>query len=161
LLGINTTGISFFYCIEIEMCKIKAKDSDNVQVEKKRAIVFSSRSPGFKLVGDDELMAGGKMYDIVEKQIVNGVTEYYAANDNDEDAVLNKLSVSNKTSTADKSLASARFKIYDVVYCLPKAKKYQARSFSKIDAARIPDAPGFYRIYFRTIISPPPELSLS
>jgi len=157
LLGINTTGISFFYCIQIEMCKIKAKDNDNVQVEKKRAVMFSSRAGGFKLVGDDELMAGGKMYDIVGKKTVNGVTEYYAASDNDEDAILNKLSVSHKTSAGDKALASVRFKIYDVIYCLPKAKKYQTRSFSKIDAARIPDAPVFYRTYFRAVISPPPE----
>ena len=62
---------------------LRSRDSE--AAGEKKLILFSSDNKGFKLVDNDEILANGKMYDIVKTTTGNGVTLYFALADNDED----------------------------------------------------------------------------
>jgi len=149
--------LSFFYCVEIQICKIKAEAAVHNQIIKAGFIVFSSKKPNFKLVDDNEILAGNKMYDIVTKKTCNGTTTYYAVSDNDEDEILTKLADTNKNNSAEKSLMGKTIKYSYAKYFTAKKPYEPACFFSGPALASAINTQSFYFSYFRDIFSPPPN----
>jgi len=160
LLGFNSFGLSFFYLAEIQLCKIKAEEyaDEDHDVGDKNLILFSSATKGIEVVNKTEIRAGGKMYDIVKTQTVNGKILYYALADNDEDEYVHLLTDLEKNNSAEKSLPGKTIKAYEAKYFAIK-NNFCPASFS-LD--RLPDLISvtesiFYPRTSKDIFSPPPN----
>ncbi|ASU32663.1 hypothetical protein [Mucilaginibacter xinganensis] len=125
-------------------------------------ILFSSDSKGFKLVDDDEILANGKMYDIVKTSKANGVTSYYTCADADEDALVNKLTHVEKSNATGKLLVGKTIKIYAAKY-FASGKNHQHLYFSLNLPARapFPESAFLYDFLFKDIYAPPPDCLVS
>jgi hypothetical protein len=163
LLGLSSFGLSLFYCGEIQLCKIKAeKYADNDHIEKEqKLIVFSSGAKGVKLVNEHEILANGKMYDIVKTKLHNGTVLYYAVSDTDEDDFVLDLTWLEKGG-ADQSVPAKIIKLYDLKYFDIENKFIPTGTWSALLPGLKPvNGHMSYPSPFRDIFSPPPNRLLS
>lgn len=146
------------------MCKIEAESysGDGDAPRGKKLIVFSSANKRIRLVGDDELLADGKMYDIVKKQTHDGQVLYYAFNDEDEDEYNAKLISLEKNDPSKNSLPGKTIKLNE--------EKYFARDNDNIFRLHVADVLQkgkinsgflFYSSPLRDVLSPPPDCLMS
>jgi hypothetical protein len=145
---------------EIQLCKIKAEeylDADHAPGNEK-LILFSSRTKGIELVNKSEILADGKMYDIVKTRITDGVIFYYTVSDKDEDEDVQNLENLEKNNPGEKSLPLKIVKLYDQKYF--DAKNNYPSICLSLDL--LPDLTSvnesfFYRVFFKDIFGPPPD----
>lgn len=164
LLGLSSFGLSLIYCAEIQLCKIRAeKNVDNDDVGKnKKLTLFSSGHKGFEMVNKHEILADGKMYDIVKTKLRNGIVLYYTVSDTDEDDLVLDLTNLEKSNPDEKSLPAKIIKLYDLKYFDIKNKSISTDFWSTL-------LPGLKPVYghisypslFRDIFSPPPNRLIS
>lgn len=160
LLGLSSFGLSLFYWGEIQLCKIKAEkyvDNDDLGKDKKLTI-FSSGTKGVELVNKHEILADGKMYDIVKSKLHNGIVLYYTVSDVDEDDFILNLTNLEKNNPDEKSFPAEIVKFYDLKYFDIK------NNFNSIDfwlllppTLRIMGGHLICPSLFRDIFSPPPN----
>jgi hypothetical protein len=155
----------FFYWGKIELCKIKAQDySDGYyQLREKSLTLFSSDAKNFQLINDDEILAGGNLYDIVKTEISNGKTLYYTLSDEAEDVYVQQLSDWSKSNSAEQSLAAKTVGLH-----IAKYFDIKEHSFSSLkNILRLPSNVRssndlfLYISPFQNIFSPPPDNFLS
>jgi hypothetical protein len=160
LVGYYSFGASLFYWVEIQICKIKAEEhaEGDSDAAGKKIVLFSSESKGFKLVDDDEIIANGKIYDIVKTCTSNGITSYYTRADADEDEYVHKLTDVEKGNSTEKSSPAKTIKQYEAKYFVAK-KNNQINCFSLNLPARasIPENTLLYNSLFNDIYAPPPD----
>jgi hypothetical protein len=124
--------------------------------------LFSSDSKGFKLVDDDEILANGKMYNIVKTRTSNGITSYYTRADGDEDEFLQNLTNVEKSNTTEKSSPEKTIKLYEAKYFAVRKDHYPARFLLDLLAgASTPEGILLYNSLFKDIYAPPPDYPVS
>ena len=146
--------------VEIQICKIKAEElaEGDSGAAGKKLVLFSSDSKGFKLVDDDEIIANGKMYDIVETRTSNGITLYYTRADADEDEYVHKLTDVEKGNSTEKSSPAKTIKQYEAKYFAAKKDHHPACfSLDLPDRASIPENTLLSNSLFHDIYAPPPD----
>jgi hypothetical protein len=152
--------LSFFYLAEIQLCKIKAESyADDVRaISGKKLISFSSEAKGIELVDDDEIFAGGKMYDIVKTQTRNGVIWYYTFSDSDEDEYVNKLTNLEKNNLDERSLSGKTIKLYEAKYFTFKNRAHAiCVSSDQLPEVKILNDSFLYSSIYKDVLSPPPD----
>jgi hypothetical protein len=161
LLGLNSFGLSFLFWAQIQLCKIKAErysGDPSGSVHGKKLILFSSVNKNIRLVDEDEILADGKMYDIVKKQRHNGLVLYYALSDEDEDGYNANLTSLAKNDPSKNSLPGKTIKLYE--------EKYFAGENDNVSTPQtvdiFPEGKTITSILFhpsplRDILSPPPD----
>ena len=144
--------------MEIQICKIKAEGHADDEAAGEKLVLFSSDSKGFRLVDDDEILANGKMYDIVKIRTGNGITSYYTHADNDEDEFLQKLTNVEKSNATDKSPPGKIIKLYEAKY-FANRKDHCPACFSSdlLARASTPESILLYNSLFKDIYAPPPD----
>lgn len=165
LTGFNSFGLFFFYWGKIELCKIKAQDYADgyYQLREKSLTLFSSASKEFQLINDDEILAGGKLYDIVKTEISDGKTLYYTLSDEEEDAYVQQLGDWGKSNSEEQSLPTKTVglhiaKFFDIKKCSYSSSKDFLRLYSNV---RSYNDLFLYTSPQQNIISPPPDNFLS
>ncbi|MCO5949741.1 hypothetical protein [Mucilaginibacter flavidus] len=146
--------------LEIQGCKIKAEEhaERDSGAAGKKLVLFSSDSKGFKLVDDDEIIANGKMYDIVKTRTSNGITSYYARADADEDEYVSKLTEIEKGNAAEKSSPGKTIKLYEAKYFAAKKNLYpDCFSLDLPPGAITLENTLLYNALFKDIYAPPPD----
>jgi len=160
LLGFNAFGLSLFYCVQIEFCKIKESAISNIADKGNTLTLFSSSTKNFKLVGDDEIEGGGMMFDIVKTKTQNGTTLYYAQSDNDEDWLLQKLSNTEKGNPAEKSLPGKSIRLGDPINCsTEKTKQVFTAILTHRESIKTVNDNFIYPAVSKDIYAPPPDNS--
>jgi hypothetical protein len=155
----------FFYWGKIELCKIKAQDYTEgfYQLLEKSLTLFSSDSKDFQLINDDEILAGGNLYDIVKTEISNGKTQYYTLSDEAEDVCIQQLAGLSKSNSTEQSLPGKTVglhiaKFFDI-------KKYNCSSLTELlrlhTSVRYSNDLFVYTSPLKNIFSPPPDNFLS
>jgi len=148
-----------FYWVQIQICKIKAECAERSRAVKvKDLVLFSSANKGFQLVDDDEILANGKMYDIVKTGADDGAIIYYAVADRDEDQYVRELIAAEKNDSAQKSTTGKNISVYAAKYFGAK-KHHHPLCFSLnllVTAAPLKNAVPYHSPY-KDIYSPPPE----
>ncbi len=165
LLGFYLFGLFFFYWGNIQLCKIKAdafSDGD-YKIPTQSLTIFSSDTKGIVLVGKKEILANGKLYDIVRTKINNGKTLYYALSDEEEDTLVLDLTDWEKNNSQEKSMPGKTMNVQlDKFFTL---KKYPAPLLvcsSYLSGHRKIRSDFFlYKSPFINIFSPPPNNFLS
>ena len=160
LFVFNSFGLFFFYWGEIQLCKIKAGEYSDVDyIPAKSLIVFSSGSRDFKLVDKNEILAGGKLYDIVKTNTSNGITMYYTLSDEDEDEYVQNLSDWEKSNADEKSLPAKTINVHMAKYFT--IEKYhdpiRHSSLHLFINGKAENEPFFYLSPSMNIFSPPPD----
>jgi len=152
-----------FYWVEIQICKIKAEYAERARAAtRKDLILFSPDNKGFQLVDDDEILANGKLYDIVKICTSNGVISYYAVADRDEDEYVHKLIAAEKNDSAQKSTPGKNINLYTVKYFAAAKSNYPlCFSLNLLISAAPPKNAFLYRPPSKDIYSPPPDYSAS
>lgn len=160
LLGFNSFGLSFFYLVEIQLCKIKAEafaDEDYARGDK-QLILISSGSKGIRLVNKTELFADGKMYDIVKTVVRNGKILYYTFADKDEDRDIHRLSDLEKNNAGERSLPGKTLKLYDAKYFAVEDQNQNIDRCNYLQpASKWVDIASFYKSPLEDIFAPPPD----
>jgi hypothetical protein len=148
-----------FYWAGIQICKIKAEFAERAgEAPGKKLIVFSSDNKTFKLVDDDEIFAGGKMYDIVKTCVSKDKVLYYAYADEDEDEYVQNLSNSEKNNFTEKSLPGKNINPYAAKYfAVKKNPSPVCFSISLLTRTAILKNDLLYNSVFGDIYAPPPE----
>lgn len=164
LLGFNSFGLFFFYWGEIQLCKIKADEySDADYIPAKSLVVFSSGTKGIELVNKNEILADGKLYDIVKTAISNGITLYYTLSDEDEDGYVQNLTDWAKSNSEEKSLPAKTINLHLAKYFT--AEKYHhyhtVSSLHGSPGVNTASDSFFYTSPYKNIFSPPPDNLLS
>ena len=165
MLGFNSFGLFFFYWGKIELCKIKAQGYADgyYQLREKSLTLFTSDSKKFQLVNDDEILAGGKLYDIMRKEISNGKTLYYTLSDEEEDAYVQQLGNWGKLNSEEQSLPTKTVGLHIAKYFDIKESGYYALKelFRLSSNVRYSNDLFLYVPPQLNIISPPPDNFLS
>ncbi len=155
----------FFYWGKIEFCKIKARDytDDYYQLREKSLTLFSPGSEDFQLVNDDEILAGGNLYDIVKTETNNGKTLYYALSDEEEDACIQQLAGLSKSNPEEQSLPTKTFGLHIAKYFEITNDSYSSlKSFLCVhDKVSLSNDLFLYLSPLKNIFSPPPDNFLS
>jgi hypothetical protein len=120
--------------------------------------LFSPDSKGFKLVDNNEILANGKMYDIVKTSTSNGITSYYARADADEDEYVHKLTDVEKSNSTEKSSPGKTIKVHEAKYFVA-GKSHHPTCFSLDLPARASTPVNIllYNSLFKDIYAPPPD----
>ena len=148
-----------FYWVQIQICKIKAEYAESSRdVKVKDLVSFSSANKGFELIDDDEILANGKMYDIVKTCANNGVIVYYALPDGDEDQYVRELIAAEKNDSAQKSTPGKNISLYSAKYFAAKNHLHPLCFSVNLLISASPlknSAP--YNSPYKDIYSPPPK----
>ena len=113
--------------------------------------------------GDHEIIAGGKLYDIVKTETTGGKIRYYAISDQEEDAYVQHLSDWRNANSEDKSLPGKSValhvgKYFEKVHsCLPAfggTGRLGLKVTIRNDLFR-------YQSPLHLVFSPPPEPCIS
>jgi hypothetical protein len=163
LLGFNSFGLFFFYWGEIQLCKIKAEEYSDADYKMpgKSLIVFSSDTKGIELINKKEILADGKLYDIVKTEISNGIILYYTLHDKDEDEYVQSLTDWGKNNFQEKSLPGKTINLHLAKYfTVEKYHPVSAPLHLRSDVKATSDS-FFYTSPFKNIFSPPPDNLLS
>lgn len=163
LLGFNSFGLFFFYWGNIQLCKIKAEEyaDEAYTLPEKTLNVFSAGSENFQLVNKSEIIAGGRLYDIVRTEIIGGKIIYYALADNDEDEYSRGLIDWGKGNSQEKSFPSKTINVHIGKYFNLETCTSIKCFFSGDHQDKFARCIFFYKSPFRNIISPPPDYLLS
>lgn len=124
----------------------------------KKLIAFSPDNNTFKLVDDDEILASGKMYDIVKTCTSKGKVLYYAYADRDEDEFVQNLANSEKNNSTEKSLPGKNINPY-AAKCFAVKESTSPVCFSTcllFKSVFLKDDLS-YNSMFKNTYSPPPE----
>ena len=155
----------FFYWGKIELCKIKAQDYADgyYQLKEKKLTTFSSGANNFQLINDDEILAGGNLYDIVKTEITNGKTLYYTLSDEAEDVYVQQLSDWSKSNSAEQSLPTKTVGLHIAKYFDIKEHNFSPlRNILRLHSnVRSSNDLFLYISPFQNIFSPPPNNFLS
>jgi hypothetical protein len=120
--------------------------------------LFSSQKKDFELVNKSEILADGKMYDIVKTQTCNGMMLYYTLGDKDEDGYVHNLTDLEKNNSGEKSLPGKTIKLLDVIYfTAEKCSQSACHSSDLLPGVSNLNRSLFYPSLFRDIFSPPPD----
>ena len=147
--------------MQLGFCKMKLASNLNEETTNNKISAFLSKNKNFTLVGDDELTAEGKMYDIVSKKTVKDGVIYYAKCDGEEDEILTKLSGSDKSGAADTGFTVKAGKFFDLKYSVHTVNKCPKHSATATTTMHPLKSAVCYRSYFRDVFSPPPDGSCS
>ena len=155
----------FFYWGKIELCKIKAQDYTDgfYQFREKTLTIFSSGAKEFQLINDDEILAGGNLYDIVKTKIRDGKILYYTLSDEAEDVYVQQLSDWSKSNSEEQSLPTKTVGLHIAKYF--DIKEHSFSSLKNIlrlhsDVSSSNDL-FLYLSPLKNIFSPPPDNFLS
>jgi len=159
LIGYYSFGEPLFYWAGIQICKIKAEFAARAgETTRTKLIVFSSGNKAFTLVDDDEILAGGKMYDIVKTCVSKGKVLYYAYADEDEDEFVQNLANSEKNNSSEKSLPGKNINPYAAKYfAVNKNLSPVCFSISLLTRTAVLKNDLSYNSVFGDIYAPPPE----
>lgn len=165
LLGFNSFGLFFFYWGKIQLCKIKAEDFADTyyRLPEKSLTIFSSGNKNFQFNNDDEILADGKLYDIVKTEIINGATYYFTLSDEEEDNYVQQLGEWSKSNTEEKSLPSKTISLHIGKYfTIKKECETNLHLYFRVtDDVSYKNDLFIYISPFINIFSPPPDNLLS
>ena len=155
----------FFYWGKIELCKIKAQDYTEgfYQLREKSLTLFSSGSKDFQLINDDEILAGGNLYDIVKTEIRDGKTLYYTLSDEAEDVYVQQLADWGKSNSEEQSLPTKTVGLHIAKYFDIKEHSYSSlKNILRLHKnIRSSNDLFLYISPLKNIFSPPPNNFLS
>ena len=161
MFGFNSFGLFFFYLGEIQLCKIKAEaysDAD-FTIPLASYMVFSSLKKGYRITNKKEIIAEGKLYDIIKISISKEETVYYTLHDGDEDEYTRDLADWGKTNSSENSFPGQ-------MISFQIAKYFQTEKFPLTGALCLPvgspdqnasNSSFFYKSPSINIFSPPPD----
>lgn len=144
---------------------MKAQDYTDgyYQLREKSLTLFSPGVQDFQLVNDDEILAGGNLYDIVKTEINNGKTLYYALSDEEEDACIQQLAGLGKSNSEEQSLPGKTVGLHIAKYFEITNDSYSSlKSFLRVhDTVSSSNDLFLYVSPLKYIFSPPPDNFLS
>jgi hypothetical protein len=165
LLGFNSFGLFFFYWGEIQLCKIKAdvySDAD-FSIPYASYTVFSSLKKGYRFVNKKEIIAEGKLYDIVKVMVSEGETVYYTLHDSDEDEYIRDFADWGKANSNENSFPGQTINLHIAKYFT--IQKIPAEDPFLLKSGVIDHQNNNYSFFYKSpplnIFSPPPDLYFS
>lgn len=115
LMAIQSFGLLLYYMTEINRCKTDFKEqlfsktiADYLLVE------FSNKKKDFQLIGNDEILHQGKLFDIVKKTSRKGEIVYYAISDEKEDGYSVGVSLLSKENSNENNgpVKTAKYQLF-------------------------------------------------
>jgi hypothetical protein len=165
LFGFNSFGLFFFYWGEIQLCKIKAdvySDAD-FTIPYASYTVFSSLKKDYRLVNKKEIIADGKLYDIVKVLVSEGETVYYTLHDSDEDEYAREFADWGKANSNENSFPDRTINLHIAKYFT--IQKFLLKNLFRLKLGFVDhknnNCSFFYKSPSINIFSPPPDLYFS
>jgi hypothetical protein len=157
----NSCGLLLYYCISIQLCKIKFDEEINSRsyLNEQSLCEFSADSKGFQLLNEKEFKIYDKHFDIVKRENYKGKTIFYAVSDEKEDAFTDHVIKIEKNNTGSKSLPAKSNNQLLLIYFSGNKDFYLISLFqlNKTSNAGLADGQVFYQSPFMNIFSPPPN----
>lgn len=114
------------------------------------------------MVNKKEILADGKLYDIVKTEMSNGIILYYTLHDEDEDEYIQNFTDWKKNNSQEKSLPGKTINLHIAKYfTVEKHHPVSASSLNLHSDVKTASDSFFYTSPFKNIFSPPPDNLLS
>ncbi|HEV8083000.1 MAG TPA: hypothetical protein VGP55_07355 [Chitinophagaceae bacterium] len=126
-------------------------------------IIFSSDTKGIELINKKEILADGKLYDIVKTEMSDGKKLYYTLSDEEEDEYQLELTDWEKNNSQEKSMPGKTINLQLLKYFT--VEKYQSFVLYCSIHFRCNTKTGsdsfLFKSPYKNIFSPPPDKLLS
>lgn len=126
-------------------------------------VIFSSDTKGIELINKKEILADGKLYDIVKTEISNGKKLYYTLSDEEEDEYQLELTDWEKNNSQEKSMPGKTINLDLLKYfTLENCQDFVLDCSIHFRGNTETGSDSFlYKSPYKNIFSPPPDNLLS